>query len=155
MSFLAKSEQTTANRRYFVEEQMVAAPSLIIMLAVAALVGQGETLLTIRQGFSDFWSAPYLVPLLVVGLLSQGTGVFGSLIFLDRRENSYCVPVNRSSSILAGVAASYLLLVFPGEASPRLSQLIAAFIILVGILFLTVPPQMARNKLRRRSPDAL
>lgn len=148
MSFLAKSEQSAANRRYFVEEQMVAAPALIVMLAIAALVGQGETMLTLRQGFTEYWGAAYLVPLLLVGVLSQGTGVFGSLIFLDRRENSYCVPVNRSSSILAGVAASYLLLVFPGQLAPRPSQLIAAFIILVGILFLTIPPQRAKHKNR-------
>lgn len=150
MSLLAKSEQSTANRRYFVEEQMVAAPALIVMLAIAAFVGQGEIMLTIREGFTEYWGAPYLVPLLSVGLLSQGTGVFGSLIFLDRRENSYCVPVNRSSSILAGVAASYLLMIFPGQFSPRPSQLIAAFVILVGILFLTIPPQRAERKLRRQ-----
>ena len=146
MSYQAKSEQTSANRRYFVEEQMVAAPALIVLLGLAALVGQGEAMLTIRQGFTDHWGAPYFASILLIGVLSQGTGVFGSLIFLDRRENSYCVPVNRSSSILAGVAASYLLLVFPGQAPPPPSQLLAVFFILIGILFLTIPSRSTRRK---------
>ena len=54
----------------------------------------------------------------MIGVLSQGTGIFGGLILLDRRENTFCVPVNRASSILAGVLASLSLAFFFGHRAP-------------------------------------
>jgi hypothetical protein len=148
MSRLAKSDVADANRRYFVEEQITAAPALFLMLCIAALIGTGEVLGTIRSGFTMYWDEPYLLEIILVGFLSQGTGIFGSLIFLDRRENTFCVPVNRSSSIMAGVIASYLLLIFPGTEPPKTTRLIGAGFIIVAILFLTIPPMLAKRKAR-------
>lgn len=148
MSRFAKSEVSVANRRYFVEEQMVAAPSLVIMLAAAALIGRGGVLQTIRTGFTAYWDTPYILEILLVGVFSQGTGIFGSLIFLDRRENTFCVPINRSSSILAGVIASYLLLFFPNQKPPLESQLMGAGFIIIAIIFLVIPPILAKRKAR-------
>lgn len=148
MSRLAKSEDENANRRYFVEEQLVAAPILVVILAIAAVIGSGEIMQTIRTGFTEPWGQPYLIFIILAGIFSQGTGIFGSLIFLDKRENTFCVPVNRSSSILAGVVASYSLMIFLNQHAPRTSQLIGAGIIIGAILFLTIPPAMEKKRLR-------
>jgi hypothetical protein len=154
MSRLAKSADADSNKRYFVEEQMVATPALVVLLALAALFAGGEIGQALREGFSGFLLDPVLVPIIVVGVLSQGTGVFGNLIYLDRRENTYCVPVNRSSSVLAGVVASYLLLTFPGQRPPQTTELIGAAMIIGAIGFLTVPPMMAARRERKKKEAA-
>jgi len=153
MSRLAKSEQSNANLRFFVEEQMVATPSLLLALAIGALVGQGEILAEVRRGFAEAASSPVLAELILVGILSQGTGIFGGLILLDRRENTYCVPVNRCSSVLAGVIASYLLVALFSERTPSPYELVGASLILVAILALTIPPMMEKAR-RRAAPVA-
>jgi len=149
MSRLAKSKEGDANKRYFVEEQMVATPTLAAVLVVVALVGSGDVVQALRDGFTAFWGQPLVIAIIIVGVLSQGTGVFGNLIYLDRRENTYCVPVNRSSSILAGVVASYLLLLFPGQHAPGTTQLIGAGLIIAAIGFLTIPPMIANRRNRK------
>ena len=47
------------------------------------------------------------------------------LIYLDQRENTFCIPLNRCSSILSGVAASYVLVFFLKSAAPSAAQLAA------------------------------
>jgi len=83
---------------------------------------------------------------IIVGLLSQGTGVFGGLILLDKRENTYCVPVNRASSILAGLVATYSLALILGERGANASELIGAALIIAAILVLSLPPLMQKRK---------
>ncbi len=153
MSRLAKSADPAANRRYFVEEQMTAAPALLLLLGLAALAGDAAAqTAAVRDGFTAYWSAPFLWAIIALGVLSQGTGVFGSLIFLDRRENSFCVPVNRSSSVLAGILASWWVATIPGQTPPSASQLAGAAIIVVAILFLSLPPwREARRTARSTS----
>jgi hypothetical protein len=155
MSRLAKAESGDTNRRYFVEEQMVAGPVLLLGLILAAVFGGGgQVVADLRAGFFDFWGTPLVGALIVVGLFSQGTGIFGSLIFLDKRENSFCVPVNRSSSVLAGVIASFLVASYSGKASPAGSQLLGAAAIILAILFLSIPPmlQQRRSAAQRQRP---
>jgi hypothetical protein len=148
MSKLAKSDHPEANKRYFVEEQMVAAPLLFLSLGILALIGEGDVLSTIRSGFTDYWGTSTLFFILLIGIFSQGTGIFGSLIFLDPRENTYTVPVNRSSSVIAGVLASFLLMLFPDQKPPRESELAGAGIIVLAILFLTIPPGIEKRRRR-------
>lgn len=139
MSRMAKSTDSDATVRYFVEEQMVATPLSLIMLACAALAagpGFGDEL---RTGFTEVMFSPAAGVVVLIGLFSQGTGVFGGLILLDKRENAFCVPVNRASSILAGVVASFLLVAFAGQKPPPSSELWGAAIIVVAILFLSIP----------------
>ncbi|MEA2077673.1 MAG: hypothetical protein U9O95_06605 [Candidatus Marinimicrobia bacterium] len=145
MSRNAKSDKKEVNLRYFVEEQMVSTPVLVIFLVLFTLL-QGDIGANVRMGWTMHWGQPYLWALLLIGMFSQGTGFFGTLVFLDKSENTYCIPVNRSSSILAGVIASFLLALFPNQILPRTSQLIGAGIIIVSILFLTIPPLLQKKK---------
>ncbi len=145
MSRNAKSDKKETNLRYFVEEQMVSTPILVLFLLAFALL-KGDIGESVRIGWTMHWNQPYLWALLLIGMFSQGTGFFGTLVFLDKSENTYCIPVNRSSSILAGVIAAFLLALFPSQNMPPLTQLIGAAIIIISILFLTIPPMLEKKK---------
>ncbi len=149
MSRLAKSNDRTEAIRYFVEEQMVATPVIVATLVVLALVGHGSIMLELRRGFVDFWSSGGVLAGIVIGLLSQGTGVFGGLILLDARENTFCVPVNRASSVLAGVLASLTLSTFFGARSMPRTELVGASLILAAIVVLAWPTVSARWRAAR------
>lgn len=146
MSRFAKSEDEDTNKRYFVEEQMIASPALLVLLAIFAVIDAGPLMHDVHEGFTTFWSRPIWPEALLVGLLSQGTGIFGSLVYLDKRENTYCVPVNRSSSILAGVLASYSLTFLLGQPPPSTHQLVGAGLIICAILFLSIPPALEKRR---------
>ena len=142
MSRLAKGSDANANTRYFVEEQMVATPAALLVLFGLSFVGMDKVSPGLSYGFSAFWSMEpgWLIGVaILVGILSQGTGVFGGLILLDKRENTYCVPVNRASSVLAGVVGSFGLTLFLGQKWPNTSELTGAAFIIAAIVVLTLP----------------
>jgi len=161
MSRFAKSDAENANVRYFVEEQIVATPATLIILVVVAFVGPllasdgsgFHALATgVRAGFTDIFSSSAWPYVIFIGVCSQFTGIFGGLILLDKRENTYCVPVNRSSSILAGVVASFALFALfeaQGAGAPSTFDLIGAGLIITAILFLTFPPMIEKARARR------
>jgi hypothetical protein len=151
MTRLAKSEDGNANIRYFVEEQMVATTALVFVMAIAAATAGGTLGTELTRGFTEAWSSPVLVHLLLVGLFSQGTGIYGGLILLDRNENTYCVPVNRCSSVLAGVVATYALSLFLRQPPPARGELIGAMLIIAAILFLTIPPAIRARREKTRA----
>ena len=80
-----------------------------------------------------------------VGLCSQGTGIFGGLILLDKRENTFCVPVNRASSVLAGIVASFGLWLFLGHKTPSAQELLAALLIVEAIGVLALPTLLEKR----------
>ncbi|MFP2902679.1 hypothetical protein [Corallococcus sp. 4LFB] len=114
MSRLAKNHVPGARERYFVEEQMVAAPALVVLLALWASSGVGGAAAQLREGFTGMFTRPTLPVELAVGLFSQGSGIFGGLVLLDARENTFTVPINRASSVFAGVGATLVLSLWLG-----------------------------------------
>lgn len=137
MNRLAKSENRKASYRYFVEEQMVAMPVLVAVPAIFALIGQGEIMMELRRGFTSFLESDLIGPALLVGGLYAGLCVFGTLIYLDRRENTFCIPLNRCTSLLSGVTASYALAFLFQQAPPSHAQLLGAGLIMIAILCLS------------------
>lgn len=139
MSRLAKGTPE-ANRKFFVEEQMVATPASLVALAVFALVGSGAASAALRKGFVGL--APSSIAwVALVGLCSQGTGLFGGLVLLDPRENSFAVPVNRAASVLAGLAATVVAASFLGGTSLTTGELVGAALVVVAIAALTLGPR--------------
>lgn len=150
MSRTAKSTDKAVRLRYFVEEQMVATPAAVLILGILALIGRGP-LADLRAGFVDIWSSPALPWVALVGLLSQGTGVFGGLVLLDARENSFSVPLNRASSILAGVGAAFLLAALYAALPdpphpPHAFELVGAGLLVVAIVVLSVGPMFDKKR---------
>lgn len=146
MSRLAKSEDPNATKRYFVEEQMTATPVVVLALATLAIIGKGDLMQDVRHGFTEVWKNSRVLEVLVVGMLSQGTGIFGGLILLDRRENSFCVPVNRASSILAGISASFALYFAVGKSPPGAVELFGASLVVAAIVALSLPGVLAKRR---------
>ncbi len=136
MSKLAKTASVEATRRYFVEEQLVSAPAALLALVLLGLWG-GPAFGEIRDGFTSLpWSIEALW-VVVIGVLSQGTGVFGALVLLDQRENSFSVPVNRASSVLAGVVATASLSVLGWGAGLGWEEGVGAALVMVAIAVLS------------------
>jgi len=158
MSRLAKGDDETTNTRYFVEEQMVGTPFLLMVLSVLALTAPAELgahpgdwvrfTSGLRDGFTVFFTrgTGIVAAVITIGVLSQGTGIFGGLILLDKRENTFCVPVNRASSILAGVVASFSLALFARQPFPNRWELAGATLVVLAIAALSAPAVLAKKK---------
>lgn len=134
---LAKSADKAITYRYFVEEQMVAMLFLIAIPAVFALIGKGEIMMELRHGFTGFFTTSITVPALIIGAFYACLYCFGTLIYLDCRENTYCIPLNRGSSLLAGFCASYALTLFFGQKPPSVAQLGSAGLLVTALLLLS------------------
>lgn len=138
MTRKAKSTDPAANKRYFVEEQLVSSPALLLVFALwAALIpgGFGDEL---RAGFTTFWERDSWYWAILIGVFSQGTGIFGGLILLDKSENTFSIPVNRASSVIAGVVATVAAWQLLDGRAPVGSDLAGAAIMVGAILVLSV-----------------
>ena len=134
---MAKSTDTATTYRYFVEEQLAAMFFLLVLPAVFALIGRGEIMSELRLGFTDFFAGSVTLPALIIGALYACLYCFGTLIYLDCRENTFCIPLNRGSSLLAGLFASYVLAIFFGQQPPSAAQLGSAGLIVFALLLLS------------------
>ncbi|MCA9680376.1 MAG: hypothetical protein H6709_16910 [Kofleriaceae bacterium] len=152
MSRKAKSTEPGANLRYFVEEQLVSSPVLLLGLVVWASVGSGAFAHELHTGFTTFLDRPEWAWAILIGVMSQGTGIFGGLILLDKRENTFCVPVNRASSVLAGVIATTAVWQIFGGKHPRGTELLGAAIMIGAILVLSLGGLHAKGRARSRTP---
>lgn len=141
MSRLAKNESKEDARAFFVEEQMTAGPvalGAVILLALVLPRGMaaGDEL---RSGLVEVTASSQRWVVVLVGLFSLGTGVFGTLILLDARENSFTVPVNRAASVLAGVAATVVLQAMTKSTPVDRGELAGAALVLLAIGLLAWP----------------
>jgi protein-tyrosine-phosphatase len=137
LTSMAKTQDDETTHRYFVEEAVAAIFFLITIPVLFAWFGQGGPILELRQGFVDLRGSGVAIPALLIGALYASLYCFGTLIYLDCRENTFCIPLNRSSSLLAGVVASFALALLFGLAAPSEAQLASAAMIVVALLFLS------------------
>lgn len=137
MSRLAKLDEKIATRRYFVEEQMIASPLLVVALAVMALIGVGDVMTGFRVGLTTFLNTPAAGFAALVGLFYAALCICTTLIFLDRRENTFCMPMHCGSSMLSGFTASAALAYFYNQNSLSMAQTISAGFIVVALGFLS------------------
>lgn len=139
MSQLAKTDDRATRLRYLVEEQMVASPALLLALALGAALLPGSVGERLAEGFGPFLSSPAWPYALLLGACSYLTGLFGGLILLSPQENSYCVPVNRASSVLAGVLGTVALAWLGWDRWPPAAEWAGAGIMLLAVLALSAP----------------
>ena len=59
-----------------------------------------------REGLSTFLTTSTVWLAIAIGALYACLYVFGTLVYLDRRENTFCIALNRGSSLLAGVVGT-------------------------------------------------
>ncbi|UUU29952.1 hypothetical protein JIX56_08670 [Streptomyces sp. CA-210063] len=135
MSRVAKTGVKETDRRYFVEEHAAAPLFLVGISAAAALAGQPE----LRSGFTTFLGTPAAWGAFGIGVAYEVLFVFGTLIYLDRRVYTWCVPANRCASLLSGLVASYALAGLAGLPVPGDAQLLALVFIGIAIVSLSYP----------------
>ena len=139
MTQMAKVEDRDVTRRYFVQEVLVTIVVLPLIPAIAALFGTGPSSLALRRGFTTFWTAHpvAIVPVVMIGVFYASHNIFGTLIYLDARENTFCVPLFCGASFLAGFSAVFLLSRLFALPAPPMSQLISSGMILSALLLLS------------------
>lgn len=146
MSQLAKSADPTARLRFFVEEQMVATPALVLALTGMALFGPAAIAAPLTKGFLELPLGPAFLPSVIAGLCSQGTGIFGGLVLLDPRENSWTVPLNRAASVLAGLIATAVLWAWAGGKAPPMTEFFGALLVLSAVAMLSLPEWLSKRR---------
>jgi protein-tyrosine-phosphatase len=137
MSRLAKSDDKSETRRYFVEEQMVASPLLVLGLVVMAFIGAGDVMMGFRVGLTTFLTTQAAGFAALAGLFYAALCICTTLIFLDRRENTFCVPMHCGTSMLSGFTATAVLALLLNQNSPSMAQMISACFIVVALGFLS------------------
>jgi len=104
MTKYAKVEHPETTRTYFVGEIIVT----LIFLALIPLIGAAFGVDALRNGLALVISGSAAANVgFLIGALYATLYLFTTLIYLDRRENTFCMAMNCSSSLLAGIAASF------------------------------------------------
>ena len=139
MTKLAKVTDETVTRRYFVQEVLVTIALLPLIPLLAAFGGTGATSLALRRGFTTFWTMhpAAVLPVMLIGVFYASHNIFGTLIYLDRRENTFCVPLFCGASFLAGYSSVLLLSRLSNFPAPPSSQLISSAMIIAALLLLS------------------
>lgn len=150
MSNWAKSTDSAEKRGFFTEEQMVANPAFLLGVFVTAWIGSTMDPASIPGQLWYGMTNPSLNGLFLaaflIGLFSYGTGLFGTLIFLDPRENTFTVPASRISSVFSGIIATYLLAIFYGSKYPPKEELLGISLLIVAICFLSYHSVVEKKK---------
>jgi protein-tyrosine-phosphatase len=128
------------DRRYFVEEHMTTPVVLVAALGLFALLGQES----LRAGFTTFLTTPAAAWAFGIGVCYEALFIFTTHIFLDRREFAFGMPVHVCASLLAGVAATFILRAMYGTAPPSAAQLVAGGCVIVAAFALSYPTLRAR-----------
>ncbi len=154
MTRIAKDGDPEKMRTIFLEEKIIGFPIALLSLAVIGLVlgwgSQGEQL---RLGFQEIWTMPAIGWIGICGVMVFLTGIFASFILLDARENSFCVPLERSASVLAGVVGAATLSLSFGFRMPSAGEFAGAGMLVLAIVILTVGPQLSRGSKPAAAPS--
>jgi hypothetical protein len=145
MTRVAKQGDAAAVRRYYVEEKLVSLPLSILAFAALSLLSPGPGLDHLGWAFVGIWTDAALWPMVGVGATMMLVSVCASLILLAPQENSYCVPLERSASLLAGIVAAWALHWGWGLAAPTGAEMLGAALLIGAIVLLTVAPRMERR----------
>jgi hypothetical protein len=154
MTKVAKNDDPNLLKRFFSEEKIVAFPLAILMLALLTLAGGSDQSGELRRGFIDVWTSDQIGYIAFCGAMVCLTGVFSAVILLDRRENSFCVPLERSASILAGIAGSVVLALAWAAKMPSVGEFVGAALLIVAICTLSFGPRLRGSRPKASKPTS-
>jgi len=146
MTHVAKTNNTASTYKYFVEEMLSIMVVILLLPLLFAIIGQGEIMLSLRAGYVSFISSGLIIPALIIGLLYAGLHIFGSRIYLDHRENTFCIPINRCVSLLAALVGAIILSVISKKQFYTNTQLISASVLILAIFVLALPTIISKLK---------
>ena len=137
MTEIAKTGEKEVACAYFVEEQVVAMSAIVLVPGVLALIGGSDIANQLRFGFAHLFSGFFALTGWAIGFFYAGLGIVLSFIYLDRRENSFCMPLFSCSSLFAGIVASYCLMWWAHGPTPNKLQISAALLIVTALLVMS------------------
>jgi hypothetical protein len=141
MTRIAKRGDVAQTRRYFVEEKLVALP--LGLAGLIAIIVLGTDIPGGLAGIIGIhWTLPLLLAALAMGIAMTLASLLTSLILLNARENSFCVPLERASSLLAGMGAAWLLHWQWHQLAPTVAEMRGAGLLFAAIVLLA----LARKK---------
>lgn len=143
MTRVGKTGDPQTVRAYFVEEKIIALPMSLVALASISTLGLGGQADELARGFIGIWRLGVIWPLVGMGVTLTAVSILSILILLDPRENSYCVPLERAASLIAGVVAALLLAWIWGMPVPRPAELAGAAILIAAIALLSLAPRLS------------
>src|ERR1700712_3384458 len=146
MTRIAKTGTSESIQMYFVEEKLVGIPLAVLFLALLPSFGEGKAGAQLGFGFVQVWSSAQLPAIALLSVLLFIVSIFSVVILLDKRENSFCVPMERSASILAGVISSFLLAIFFGRKAPTAAEMLGALLLLAAITLLALGPWLSADR---------
>jgi hypothetical protein len=146
MTRISKTSDAAAQKRYFVEEQIVAYPIALLVLGVLAWSNSSPAMLQLRWGFSGIWKQTAAWNLVPLAIMTAMLGVLAAFILLDKRENTFCVPLERSASVLGGIIATYVLAWQHGLPQPTVAELIGVALLVAAIVVLSFGPRFDRRR---------
>lgn len=153
---LSKTHDRHAQFRYVAEEQMIALPVLLLICGLMTFVGPADMQHEVRAGFELLTTGgAVLLPALLIGVFYAVLYMFGTLIYLHPREYTFCVPVNRASSILSGIIASVAITFLFGKPLPATAQFIGAVLLMVALMTMGLPSILPLLRRRGRPADRL
>jgi drug/metabolite transporter (DMT)-like permease len=154
MTRIAKTGSSESIQMYFVEEKLVGIPLAVLFLALLSGLGQGKAGAQLEFGFVQVWTSPHILAIAALSVLLFVVSIFSVVILLDKRENSFCVPMERSASILAGVLASLGLAAFFGHKTPTSTELIGALLLVAAIVVLSLGPRFGSKRAVTATPTS-
>lgn len=143
MTRVGKTGDPATVRAYFVEEKIIALPMSLAVLAVISALGLGGQADELARGFVGIWRLGVFWPLVGMGVTLTLVSILSILILLDPRENSFCVPLERAASLIAGVVAALLLAWGWAMPAPRPAELAGAGILIAAIVLLSLAPRLS------------
>lgn len=152
MTRISKTGDEDSVKRYFVEEKMVGIPLAVLFLALIPFAGLGGQASELQWGFFGVWTTPQIWPILALSVLLFIVSIFAAIILLDARENTYCVPLERSASIIAGIIAAYILALFFGLPFPTGPEVLGVFMMIAAVVLLSVAPRLSMRQARAEQP---
>lgn len=149
LSRYAKNNMVNERKRYIAEEQLSLSLILLIAMPIAGVVGLAtgiEPFQSIWNGFTRLPASGFILEPIVIGLASTTSGICASLVLLDRRENTFCVTLIQSGSVIAGAISSAILAFFWGQTPPSVLKLLSVAIVLAAIVVLSYRDAVERRR---------
>lgn len=153
MTKVSKTGDPESVKAYFVEEKMVGIPFAVLMLAAIPLLGLGAQADALDFGFVQVWTSAQLLPIIVLSALLFVVSVFAAIILLDPRENTFCVPLERAASIIAGIFAAFLLAWMYGQPAPTSAEVVGVGLMIAAVFLLSIGPRLSRPRAAVASPS--
>jgi hypothetical protein len=146
MTKVGKTGDPDTAKGYFVEEKIVAIPVAVMVLALLSSFNFGAQGGQLGFGFVHIWTSNQMGWIFLLSALLVLISIVAILILLDKRENTFCVPLERSASVLAGIAAAYILAQLSLGTVPTPAELGGALLLVAAIFVLTLGHRVRFNR---------